>query len=316
MRVAVIDHRFPTLDPERAVLGDVPAEIIDLRGSSEAEAMQGAEAADGILVGPRFPLDRAHLDGLSRCRVIARYGVGVDNIDVEAATERDIAVACVPDYAVEEVSTHAIALLLALHRRLVRFDRAVREGSWRADAAGEIPRLSECTLGIVGYGRIGAETARKARAFGMRLLVSDPYADGAAIRAAGATPASYEELLGESDMISLHVPLMPQTRHIVDRAALARMRPGAVLVNVSRGGLVDDDALAEALSAGRLAGAGLDMTEVEPPPASAAILQAPNVLVTPHVAWVSTGAREELQRRAAEEVARVLRGEDAENRVN
>lgn len=316
MRVAVIDHRFPTLDPERSVLGAVPAEIVDLRGFSEAEVMEGAAGAEGILVGPRFPLDRSHLDALPRCRVIARYGVGVDNIDVEAATEREIAVACVPDYAVEEVSTHAIALLLALHRRLVPFDHAVREGSWRADAAGEIPRLSACTLGVVGFGRIGAETARKARAFGLRVLVSDPFADDAAVRAAGATPASYDELLGEADAVSLHVPMMPATRHIVDRAALARMRPGAVLINVSRGGLVDDDALAEALSDGRLAGAGLDMTEVEPPPASAAILHAPNVLVTPHVAWVSTGAREELQRRAAEEVARVLRGQHAENRVN
>ncbi|MGH7903843.1 MAG: C-terminal binding protein [Candidatus Dormibacteraceae bacterium] len=308
LTVAVIDHRFPSLDEERAVLAPLGAGLIDLRGQDPEAVMAAAAGADGILVGARFRLDLARLLTLRRCRVIARYGVGTDNVDVAAASRLGIAVTCVPDYCVEEVSTHAMALLLALHRRLFQFDRAVREGAW--GIGGEhVARLSEATLGIAGYGRIGRETGRKATALGLRVLAADPLIDAESVRAGGAQPVEWECLLAESDFVSLHPSLGPGTRRMLDAGAIARMKPGSVLINVGRGGLVDEDALAAALHGGQLAGAGIDVVDPEPPASGAAILSAPNLIVTPHVAWFSIGARLELQRKAAEEVARVLRGE-------
>lgn len=308
LTVAAVDHRFPNLDPERAVLGPVGADLVDLRGMDPDTVLETISSADAILLGARFRLDAERLVNLSRCRVIARYGVGVDNVDVEAAARQGIVVAYVPDYCVEEVSTHAIALLLALHRRLFQFDSLVREGKW--GMAGEnIERLSETTLGIAGYGRIGSETGRKAKALGLRVLAADPFLDPSALRQRGAEPASWEDLLQQSDFLSLHAPLNSATRTMLDGPGIARMKKGAALINVGRGGLVDEDALAQALREGRLSGAAIDVPAVEPLQPGAAILDAPNVILTPHVAWYSTGARIELQTKAAEEVARVLRGD-------
>ncbi|HEX6548912.1 MAG TPA: C-terminal binding protein [Candidatus Dormibacteraeota bacterium] len=300
-RVAVVDHRFPDLEPEAAVLAPLCAAVVDLRGRPEAEVLAEIEQADAILVGARLRLDAARLERL-RCRAIVRYGIGVDNVDVEAARARGIAVGFVPDYCVEEVSTHALALLLALHRRLCG-----------VETPHPIQRLSTLQLGVVGFGRIGRELARKALVLGLAVAAHDPVVPPEAVRAAEVEPLGLDELLSSSDFVSLHVPLTGATRHLLDRRGLALMKPGSILVNVGRGGLVDEAALAEALESGHLAAAGLDVTEVEPLPPDHRLRSVPNLLLTPHVAWYSTGAQRELQVKAAEEVARALLGEPLRN---
>jgi len=313
-RVVALAHRFRDLGPEWKVLEPLGVELIDAGALAPDEALALAAEADAILLGTRLELDRERIGLLRRCRVIARYGTGVDNVDVVAAHEHGIVVTSVPDYCIEEVSNHAIALLLALHRRILDFDRAVRAGAWGSPST-EIRRLSRCSLGVVGFGRIGREVVRKARALDLQVLVSDLAVSEEAIRMCRAQPVALETLVEESDFVSLHLPLTSSTRHIFDAATIARMKAGAVLVNVSRGGLIDELALADALGAGRLAGAALDTAEREPLDADHPLLRAPNLIVTPHVAWMSDGAREQLQLGAAQEVARVLQDLPAVNRV-
>ncbi|MEH0580098.1 C-terminal binding protein [Streptomyces canus] len=239
----------------------------------------------------------------SRLGVVARMGVGLDNIDVAAATERGTLVTNVPDYCVEEVSDHALGLILDWTRGIARYDRDVRAGRW--DPAGaRLQRLRSKTIGIVGYGRIGRATARKCAALGCRVIVHDPVVDPSA----DVEFVSWPELLGVADAVVLHVPLTPATRHLVGAPELAAMRDGALLVNVSRGGLVDTAALVVALDAGRIAGAALDVLEEEPT-VDPALLAHPNAVITPHVAFSSDESVEELRTKAAQEVVRVLRGQ-------
>jgi D-3-phosphoglycerate dehydrogenase len=307
--VAVIDHRFESLHAEREVLSEVGAELIDLRDAPLSRVLEVASTADAILLGARFEFDRTRLARLTRCRVIARYGVGVDNIDLAAAAERGIVVTAVPDYCVEEVANHAIALLLALHRQVVEYDQAIRGTRVSAERSPVIPRLSDCTLGILGFGRIGAEVARRASALGLSITVHDPITADAAIRQAGCEPLPAREVIRTADFLSLHVPLNVGTRHLLDAETIGEMRSGSIIINVSRGGLIDEEALADGIESGHLGGAGLDVTESEPLPPGHRLLSLPRVILTPHVAWLSSGARAELQRKTAEEALTVLRGD-------
>lgn len=239
----------------------------------------------------------------SRLRVVTRMGVGLDNIDVPAATKRGTLVTNVPDYCVEEVSDHAVGLVLDWARGIAAFDRDVRADRWNP-AGARLKRLRSKTVGIVGYGRIGRATARKCAAFGCRVVVHtrtvDPHADVEFV--------SWPDLLGMADVVVLHVPLTPGTRHMVGAPEFAAMRADALLVNVSRGGLVDTAALVDALDTGRIGGAALDVLEDEP--TVAPTLQAhPNVVITPHVAFSSDESIEDLRTKAAEDVVRVLRGQ-------
>jgi D-3-phosphoglycerate dehydrogenase / 2-oxoglutarate reductase len=267
--------------------------------------------AEAILIGPRLRFDEERIAALRRCRVIVRYGVGYDNVDVAAATERGIAVAIVPDYCIEEVATHALAMVLALNRQLAALDHSVREGRWQIGDRPGIRRLSESTLGIVGFGRIGEALGRRALALGMHVVATDTFRPAGEIEASGARAVTLPELLACSDFVSVHAAKSADAPTIIDAAALAQMKPTAYVVNVARGGLVDEVALDEALRSGRLAGAALDILDPEPPPPDAPLLSAPNVLVTPHAAWYSATAIQELRRKAAEEAARVLAGGDA-----
>lgn len=289
----------------------MPAEVEDLKGLPDDEVLRRTAGVDGILLGARFQFTAERLAGLQRCRVIVRYGVGVDNVDLAAAGNRGIIVSCVPDYCVEEVSNHALALLLALHRQLIPYDARAREGRLGVDVEHPIPRLSTQVLAVLGFGRIGRELARKAQALGLRVLVHDPAVPAAMISESGFTAVGLDEAIREADAISLHVPLTEQTRSLIDSRRLALMKPGVLLVNVGRGGLIDEEALADALIAGRIGGAALDVTTVEPLRPPHPLLEAPNVLLTPHIAWYSGGAQRELQAKAAAEAARVLRGEPA-----
>ncbi|HEV8673072.1 MAG TPA: C-terminal binding protein [Methylomirabilota bacterium] len=280
---------------------------------TEADFLDGCADADGLLV-QYGQVSRRVIAGLPRLRLLVRYGVGVDGIDVEAATERGIPVANVPDYGTDEVANHAVALLLALARKLPPLDRQTRSGGWNVFAVQPIHRLAGQTIGIVGCGRIGSRVARKLAGFDVRLLGHDPYL---AEFPPGVVSVPLARLLAESDYVTLHCPLTAETHHLIDAVALARMKPTAVLVNTARGGLVDPAALAPALEAGRLAGAGLDVTEPEPLDGGSPLLRLDNVIVTPHAAWYSDEGRADLKRRVAEEAVRVLvRGEPPLNCVN
>jgi D-3-phosphoglycerate dehydrogenase len=251
------------------------------------------------------PVSAAAIAAPPALKIIARLGVGLDNIDVAAATARGVVVTNVPDYCVEEVSDHAVGLLLAWARGLVAFDRAVKGGAW-APASARLRRVRDLTVGILGLGRIGACTARKLAAFGVRLIAHNR---GALPRTEAAVEAvSFRALLEASDVVIVHAPLTAETLHRFDDAAFATMKPGAFLINVSRGPIVDNHALARALDSGRLAGAALDVVEGEPQPPPALVARA-EVIVTPHIGFSSGASLAELRRRAAEEVVRVLRGE-------
>jgi D-3-phosphoglycerate dehydrogenase len=256
---------------------------------------------------------RRVFEALPRLRVVVRYGVGVDGIDLEAATDHGVPVVNVPDYGTDEVANHAVALLLALARKIARLDRQTRAGGWDVFRVGPMTRLAGRTVGILGCGRIGAAVARKLAGFDVHLLGCDPYLESFPPR---VMPVPFERLLEESDYLTLHSPLTPETHHIVDAGALARMPPTGVLINTARGGLVDTAALVAALQAGELAGAGLDVLETEPLDPGSPLLTMEQVIVTPHAAWYSEEGRSDLKRRAAEEAVRVLRGERPRHCVN
>ena len=253
------------------------------------------------------------LDGLPRVRVLVRYGVGVDGIDLAAATDHGVPVVNVPDYGTDEVANHAVALLLALARKINRLDRQTRSGGWDVFRIGPVTRLAGQTVGIFGCGRIGSAVARKLSGFDVRLLGCDPYV---ATFPPGVQPVAFERLLAESDYVTIHCPLTDETRHAFDAESLARMRSSAVLINTARGGVVDTRALVEALQQGDLAGAGLDVLEHEPIDPASPLLRMEQVIVTPHAAWYSEEGRSDLKRRAAEEAVRVLHGERPRNCVN
>ena len=316
MRVLITDHDFADLSAERAVFGPAGVElaVADLRDPDAVAAR--AIGFDGLLV--QFaPVTAAVVDRLDRCRVIARYGVGVDTIDVPAATRRGIIVCNVPTYCTTEVADHAIALLLALARRVVALEAEVRQGTWDVyHSSRGIARLGGRTLGLIGFGRIGQAVARRARAFDLRVLAYDPYVEEAAVQRAGAEPAALDELLGRADFVSLHAPLTAETHHLIGARELGLLRPTAYVVNTARGPLVDGVALAEALRAGRLAGAALDVTEQEPLPASSPLRTAPNLILTPHAAFYSQQAYADLHRLAAEAVLDVLQGRQPAAVVN
>ncbi len=311
--VVVFGTGYDDYRTELDVLAPLGVERIESVAVDAPNADARLNAADVVLVR-ESPLPAERIGRLDRCRAIVRYGVGVDNIDLEAAAARGIYVANVPDYGSHEVAEHALALILATARRIAQRDRAVRAGAWGVGSREPIARLAGSTLGLVGFGRIAEALWRKTAGLGFEAtLVHDP------VRTSfpdGVRPVDLESLLAEADVISLHAPLTAATRHLIDADGLEHVRPGAVLVNTARGGLIDEAALLAALDEGRLRGAGLDVFEEEPLPADHPLLQRPQVVLTDHTGWYSDASLDELQRGAATEAARVLRGEEPENWVN
>jgi D-3-phosphoglycerate dehydrogenase / 2-oxoglutarate reductase len=277
--------------------------------------LSGLGDADALMVTVQ-EVTAAVLAAMPAGKIVARVGTGLDSIDLDEAARRGVQVTYVADYSVDEVSTHAIALLLACARRIPQYLDLVRAGRWDSTGAGTIRRLSEQTLGIAGFGRIGQAAARKGRGLGLRVLVCDPYQSGEDIKAAGCEPARWDQLLAESDFISLHVPLTPDSERLIGAAALRAMKPTAVLINTARGGLVDEAALAAAIDAGEIAGAALDVLAAEPPSADSPLLGDPRVLITPHGAWYSTAAQHDVVVRACEDVQRVLSGQPPRSPAN
>jgi D-3-phosphoglycerate dehydrogenase len=314
-RVVVTDHGFPNLDGERSILEPLGATVVEAPGDGGEAFRASLTDADALLV--QFAsIDAATLASLERCRVIVRYGIGVDSIDLAAATRLGIPVVNVPDYALDEVADHALALLLALARKLPQAAAGVRAGAWGLGPLRPLRSLAGRTLGLAGFGAIARRVALRAQAFGMRVQAYDPYVDADAMSERGVAPVDWEALLATSDALSLHLPLTDETHHLFDAEAFAAMTPGALLVNTSRGAVVRTPDLVAALDSGAVAGAALDVLEVEPPRADEPLLAHPNAIVTAHCAWYTEEALDRLKRLAAEEVARALRGERPKHVVN
>lgn len=307
MRIVITDCDHDGIAPEREVAARLGAELDRVQALTPEGIVAAARDADAITM-QYAPITGAIMDSLPRLRAIGRYGVGVDTIDIDAATERGIAVCSVPDYGTEEVSDHAVALALTLGRAIARLDRAVRAGSADIGPIKPLHRLRGQVFGVLGFGRIGEATARKARGIGFEVIAYDLREERRAGAGPGVEMVSREELLARSDVLSLHVPLDATTHHLADAAFLAATKPGAYLVNTCRGGVVDTAALVDALSAGRLGGAALDVHETEPLPVTSPLLAFENVVLTPHAAWYSEESYLELKRRAVENPLDVLRG--------
>ncbi|GIU91736.1 MAG: D-isomer specific 2-hydroxyacid dehydrogenase family protein [Acidimicrobiia bacterium] len=308
-KVVVSDQVFPSVDLERRILAEIDADLVVASGTRD-EVLEIARDADAIL-NTYLPFDADAIERLERCKIIARYGIGVDNIDLDAARRKGIVVTNVPDYCVEEVATHTLALILAVARKVVTADRLVRDGEWTIEPLRPLRRLSELTVGLLGYGKIARRVAAALETLGAEMVVYDPY-----VQPGPDTPRLVDlgELLSSSDILSIHAPLTPETRGMIDREALAKMKPGSYLVNTSRGPLVVLEDLLEALREGRLAGAALDVFENEPVNPEA-IADVPNLIATPHMAYYSEEALEESQRKATTQVVKVLTGQEPDYRV-
>jgi D-3-phosphoglycerate dehydrogenase / 2-oxoglutarate reductase len=306
--IAVTDSPFPSLDPAKRALARLAPEFRMAKSPSADDILAVARDADAILV-TYAKLPGELLRQLRRCKAIGRFGLGVDNIDLPAAKELGIAVNYVPDYCLREVSDHAMALLLALARKVTFANKLVQSGRWEVPPIVPIRRLVGQTLGLVGFGNIPRLVARKAQAFGLEVVASDPYVSLEVLNAANVEGVSFARLCEISDCISLHAPLLPATRGMLNAEAFAKMKNGVFIINTARGPLIDEPALIAALDAGKVGGAALDVVAVEPLAKDSPLLGRDNVILTPHTAFYSVEALAELQTKAATDVARVLRGE-------
>jgi len=272
------------------------------------EAQADVSQADGLIVGLNL-VDGALLDRMPKLKVVARRGVGYDNIDLAAATARGVQVTYVPDYGVHEVSTHAITMLLVMARNMPTLLAASAAGRWDYGAMGVVQRIQDQTLGVAGFGRIGRATALKGQGLGMTVIVHDPVVPAAEITACGLEAVDFPTWLRRADYLSLHVPSLPATRHMIDAAALQQMKRTARIINTARGSLIDEEALLTALRAGEIDAAALDVFQTEPPPPDHPLLHEPNVYVTPHAAWYSEAAKQDMRTRCAQDVINVLQGQ-------
>jgi D-3-phosphoglycerate dehydrogenase len=312
--IAVSDSVFPNLNPAREVLSRVGAELLLAEAPTSGAIMQVARSADAVLV--TYAKVTADMIGqMTRCRIIARFGIGVDNVDIPAATKAGIVVTRVPDYCIDEVSDHTMALLLALARKIPFANSRAHAGHWEMPAVVPIYRLRGSVLGLVGFGRIPQLVAPKAKAFGLKVISYDPLVSQETMNRAGVEKVEFSELVSVSDHISIHAPLVPETDHLFNASVFCKMKPTAYLINTARGPIVDEQALALALDRGHLAGAALDVLSHEPPSASP-LFGRENVILTPHMSFYSAESLIDLQRKAAEEVVRVLSGDAPLNPLN
>ena len=306
--IAFTENVFPTLDPALGELKRLNPDIRMSKSTNADDILAVGKDADAIMV-TYAKLTRELISQLTRCKAIGRFGLGVDNIDLPACKEKGIAVNYVPDYCIREVSDHAMALLLALIRKIPLSIKLVQAGRWEMPAVVPITRIEGMTLGLIGFGNIPRLVAPKAQAFGLKVVAYDPYAKPELFKAAGVESVDFDTLLSRSDYISVHAPLLPATRGMLNAAAFGKMKKGAYVVNTARGPLIDEAALIAALDAGQVGGAALDVVASEPLAKDSALLGRDNVIVTPHTAFYSIEALNELQRKCASDVARVLSGE-------
>ncbi len=317
MRVAITDYSFPDLQQEEAVLAPEGHELCSLKEKrGPADLIPLVTEADAVIT--QFaPVNSEVIAAMKRVRAIVRYGIGVDNVDLDAARQRGIPVCNVPDYCIDEVADHTLAFILALTRQVVPHSNAVHLGSWGlASSLEELRTLRDLTVGVVGYGRIGREVAARLRAFKCRVLVHDPVVSADIISVDGCHAVTLKDLFAESDVITLHCPSTRDTRGMINRDTLASMKSGVLLVNLARGDLVDSDALLDSLETGQVSGAALDVFAPEPIPLEHPILKLRNVILAPHIASASVRAVRTLRESAVQTVLKALRGEPLPNVVN
>jgi D-3-phosphoglycerate dehydrogenase len=307
-KVVITDTEFGSVEIERQVLAEIGAEPIVLNTMDEDIIAKETADADAVIteyakITPRI------ISGLRKCKVIARYGIGVDMIDLEAASRAGIPVANAPDYGIEEVATHTIAVFLTLARKTAVYDRALKDGKWGYKIGFPIYRLQGQTLGLIGFGNIARTVASMVSGLGLKVLAHDPFIGEDEMAKRNVVKAeTVEEILRQADFVSLHIPLMESTRGMIGEKELAMMKPSAYLINTGRGGLINEESLVKALKKGRISGAGLDVFQQEPIREDSPLLKLENVLVTPHCAFYSEESLKNLQRMPAEEVVRVLKG--------
>jgi D-3-phosphoglycerate dehydrogenase len=314
--VVITDYEFPDLEIEREIFEDAGVDVVTTQADSPEDVIDVASeaGADALLV-QYAQITSAVFDALEGLEVAAKYGIGTDNIDKESATKHGVKVLNVPDYCQDEVAEHALGLMFSCERKFPLFDAAVKSGTWDWNQGSPMHRLTGNTVGVVGCGRIGSTFVEKARGFDFDVLGYDPNVADETMRDRGVEPTSLEGLLARSDVVTVHVPLTDETEGMFDADAFERMRSKAILVNTSRGPVVDTDALADALDAGELRGAGLDVLPEEPP-GDSPLLDRDDVVLTPHVAWYSEDSIVDLRETVATDIARTLSGESPKNVVN
>ncbi|MCC7367775.1 MAG: C-terminal binding protein [Chloroflexi bacterium] len=317
-KVVVTNPRGTTLEHERVALDPIDAELVPVFAEDEASYITQVADADAIIAGLKVRVSANVIASLKQCKIIQATGIGVDRIDVEAATAAGIPVVNVPDVFTEEVADQAFALLLAVNRKVVFCADMTRAGKWAQamSGMGGTPKISGKTLGLVAFGNIARAVARRAKGFNLRVLAYDPFVTPEAMRELGVEPATLEQVFQEADFISAHAPHSKATHHIINKQLFDQMKPSAIFINTGRGPVVDEEALIAALRDGKLAGAGLDVLEQEPPDPSNPLLSMPNVTVTPHVAAQSNESNVARRLRHGEEIAAVLTGKRPRNCVN
>lgn len=312
--VVITDSGFANHHPEESVLLDV-AKVFKANWESEDELIEKTRSADALLV-QWAPITNRVIEALTACKIIVRYGIGYDNIDLQAATRRGIVVCNVPDYCIEEVADHTIALALSSIRQIPETDKNIRDGKWNIMLPRPIAPFSSLNFGIAGFGRIAREVAKRALGVGFQVSAHDPFVDDSVMEAAGVNPVSLADLFRTADILSLHLPLNTETKYLVNTARLQTMKRNAIILNTSRGGLIDIDSLVISLNEGAIWGAALDVFEEEPLPPSHSIRNAKGTILSSHVAWYSNRSIPILQKMAAEEIARHLSGGSVINQVN
>ena len=315
-KVVILDHRYDHYIQEKDVLAEIGVTPEIYYPADEADAVEMLQDADAVICN-LYHLTRAVIEKMEKCRVISRYGVGYDNVDVAAATEKDIVVCNVPDYSMEDASEHALALLFNCTRKIAYRDRKIREGRWNLHNDQPCFRMAGRTLGVIGFGHIGSTLVRKIGGFGFsEILINSPNTDPALIGVAGGRKTDFDELLRRSDYISIHCPLKEDTRGMFDDEAFERMKDGAILINTARGPIVNETALYNALKNGKIAAAGLDVFDDDPLAENSPLRLLDNITLSDHAAWYSEESIVELKTKAARNVVEVLKGLDPPFRVN
>ncbi|MGB9932626.1 C-terminal binding protein [Haloarcula amylolytica] len=314
--IVLCDNKTVNRTDQVDILEAGGATVETLDEKTEEAVAQAVRGAHGIVVDAATPVTKRVIEGSKTLRVVGRAGIGVDNIDVEAAIDHDVTVVNVPDYSLDEVSNHALALLLACVRNVPQYDRAVKTGTWDWRTGQPLNRLSDGTLGLAGFGGIARRLATKLQSFGVDVIATDPYVDAATMRDYDVKKVSFDELIERVEYLSIHVPLYEKTRHMFSTAEFKRLSEECILINTSRGSVIDEAALREALETGQIARVGLDVLELEPPAVDNPLLYRDDVIVTPHAAWYSEESQEDLSKGVAEAVTAVLRGNSSYRVVN
>ncbi|MBR0597840.1 C-terminal binding protein [Sinanaerobacter chloroacetimidivorans] len=314
-KVVITDREYESIENEISILGQIGASVFPYQLKSEKDIIRVAHDCDALIT-QHARITKKIIGHMDRCKIIARYATGIDTIDISSATEKDICVSNVEDYCTDEVSTHAVAMLLNLNRKLPLYHSSVSEGNWDYKSAAPLLSLRDSIVGIIGFGHISAAYLRKLRPFCGEIWVHSNHAEKGQVESLGGKLKSFDEIIVNADYITIHSPLTSKTKNLFQRNTFMAMKKSAFIINVSRGGLIHEEDLIWALEQGVIAGAALDVLQEEPPKKSNKLLTMKNVMLTPHSAWYSTASQNKLQKTVAEEVLRVLSGYFPKHLVN